>query len=257
VRTPSIKAYYAALQEQFRLQSNVLSDVLPHAGERGRNNEEHFRDFLARVLPKKYSVGSGFIVCSERTVPASSQTDIVIYDEFHNAPIHRELASAVFPVEMVYATVEVKRRLEKRSLAKILADIAKVRALGKHRYYINYAPVPKSPETPERLVVGRSELRMTVPPRAFVFAYEQSGWHSASELAESLREASRDHPAHIHGLAVLRSDWHISQEAHAGPTPRYITVERDALLRFINGMLHSIGSVKMSPMSVDRYLNDA
>jgi hypothetical protein len=40
--------------------------------------------------------------------------DVVIYDEFHNAPLHRELSSNVYPVEMIYATAEVKRRLEKR-----------------------------------------------------------------------------------------------------------------------------------------------
>lgn len=255
MKTPSIRNYYSALQAQFRLQSSILTDVLPHAGERGRNNEERFREFLGRVLPRRFSVGSGFVVSSESSVPVSSQTDIVLFDEFLNAPIHRELASHVYPVEIVYATIEVKGCLEKRDLQKIFKDIAKIRALGQHRYYLTYAGVSKSPEQPTNQVVGRTELHSTVPPRAFVFAYEQKGWQTLADLVVSLREAASEASAHIHGLAVLDSDWFVTQEAFTNPS-NFLTEERDALLNFVNGMLHSIGSVEMMQMSIDRYYRD-
>lgn len=253
MKTPSIRNYYSALQDQFRLQSSVLTDVLPHAGERGRNNEERFREFLGRILPKKYSVGSGFVICSEPSVPVSSQTDVVLFDEFHNSPIHRELASHVYPVEMVYGTVEVKGRLEKRDLQKIFEDIARMRALGEHRYYISYKSVAKSESQPAKQVVGHAELYSKVPPRAFVFAYEQRGWKTLDYFLESLKEAYREKPTHIHGLAVLDSDWFVTQEAYAKEPPKYHASEGDALLNFVNVMMHSIGSVKMMQMSIDRY----
>lgn len=253
MKTPSIKNYYSALQDQFKLQSSVLTDVLPHAGERGRNNEERFREFLGRILPRKYSIGSGFVICSESSVPVSSQTDVVLFDEFHNSPIHRELASHVYPVEMVYGSVEVKGRLEKRDLPKIFEDIAKMRVLGKHRYYISYGSVAKSESQPTKQIVGHAELHSEVPPRAFVFAYEQRGWKTLGDFLDSLREAYRETPTHIHGLAVLDSDWYVTQEAHAEEPPVYHAVEGDALLNFVNGMMHSIGSVRMMQMSIDRY----
>lgn len=253
MKTPSIRNYYTALQDQFRLQSSVLTDVLPHAGERGRNNEERFREFLGRILPNKYSVGSGFVICSEPSVPVSSQTDVVLFDEFHNSPIHRELASHVYPVEMVYGAVEVKGRLEKRDLQKIFEDIAKMRALGEHRYYISYESVAKSESQPAKQVVGHAEFHSKVPPRAFVFAYEQRGWKNLDDFLESLKEAYRERPIHIHGLAVLDSDWFVTQEAYAEEPPKYHASEGDALLNFVNGMMHSIGSVKMMQMSIDRY----
>jgi hypothetical protein len=256
VKTPSIKNYYSALQAQFRLQSGILTDVLPHSGERGRNNEERFREFLGRVLPRKYSVGSGFVVCSESSVPVSSQTDVVLFDEFLNAPIHRELASHVYPVEIVYGTVEVKGCLEKRDLPKICEDIAKLRALGQQRYYLRYSGVPKSEEQPTNQVVGGIELHSKVPPRAFVFAYEQKGWKSISDFVDSLTEAGRDISVHIHGLAILDSDWYVSQEAYAENPPKFHASEGDALLNFVNGMLHSIGSVEMMQMSIDRYYRE-
>lgn len=256
MKTPSLKSYYSALQAQFHLQSSILTDVLPHSGERGRNNEERFREFLGRVLPRKYSVGSGFVVCSESLVSVSSQTDIVLFDEFQNAPIHRELASHVYPVEIVYGTVEIKGRLEKRDLLKICEDIAKMRALGQHRYYLRYSAVPKSQEQPTMQVVGGTELHSTVPPRAFVFAYEQKGWKSLSEFVDSLTEATRGVPVHIHGLAVLDSDWYVAQEAYADDPPKFQATEGNALLNFVNGMLHSIGSVEMMQMSIDRYYRE-
>jgi hypothetical protein len=167
--------------------------------------------------------------------------------------IHRELTSHVYPVEMVYGTVEVKGRLESRDLHKICEDIAKVRALGNHRYYLQYASVTKSQQQPDVKVVGWQELHSTGSPRAFVFAYEQRSWKDLSDFVASLKEAARSSPAHIHGLAVLSSDWYVTQEAFAPDPPQYRASEGDALLKLVNGMLHSIGSIEMLQMSIDRY----
>ena len=111
-------------------------------------------EFLGRISPRKHSVGSGFVVCSEESVPVSSQTDVVLFDEFHNSPLHRELTAHIYPVEIVYGTVEVKGRLEKRDLGKIVQDIAKLRALGEHRYYISYESVPKPDAGPGKNIEG-------------------------------------------------------------------------------------------------------
>lgn len=91
--SPGVISYYETLRDIFSLESRVLTGVLPHAGERGRNDEERFCAFLERVLPRRFSIGSGFIVCSVPSVPPSSQIDLVIFDEIYNAPLHRELAA--------------------------------------------------------------------------------------------------------------------------------------------------------------------
>src|SRR4051812_48390915 len=110
--SPGRAAYFDALQRIFHLESEILTATLPHAGERGRNDEERARAFLARVLPRRFSVGTGFILCSDPASPPSRQNDIVIFDEVHNSPLHRELAAFVFPIESVYGIVEVKGRLQ-------------------------------------------------------------------------------------------------------------------------------------------------
>lgn len=254
-QTPGVTEYYQTLQRMFRLQSEILTGVLPHPGERGRNDEERFREFLIRVLPKKFSVGTGFLVCSDVSARTSSQTDVVIFDEVQNSPLHRELAAFVYPVEIVYGTVEVKGTLEKKDLRKICQDIRKVRELGNHRWYVEYASRPKAPDRPEQLVVTPIEQHVNVPPRAFVFAYEKKGWRTLEDLVKSLEEVVRETPAHIHGLAILGKDWYVSQEAYADGGVRFQASEGNALLKFVNGMIHSIASVPMKQMSIDRYFD--
>jgi hypothetical protein len=250
-----VAAYYRTLEEIFALESKVLSGALPHYGERGANDEERVRDFLMKVLPRKFSVGTGFIACSDPALPVSSQTDVVIYDEIHNSPLHRELSAFVFPIEMVYGAVEVKGTLRPRDLAKIMADIRKVRELAKHRWYIEYVPIPKDPARPDELVIGRVETNSTkAPPRTFVFAFGADGWQDIRALVQSLTRAAKRVPSHIHGLVVLDRGWYVAQEAYAGDEARFQTFTDNALLRFVTGMMHSISSVRMAQTSIDRYM---
>src|SRR5688572_12190990 len=81
--SPGRATYFEALQRVFHLESQILTAVLPHKGERGRNDEERTRTFLAKVLPRRFSIGTGFILCSNLALEASGQTDVVIYDEIH------------------------------------------------------------------------------------------------------------------------------------------------------------------------------
>jgi hypothetical protein len=92
-----------------------------------------------------------------------------------------------------------------------------------------------------------------VPPRAFVFAYECKGWRSLADLIKTLETVMATTPAHLHGMAILDKDWYVAQVAHARNGPRFVSQEGGSLLRFMNGMLHSIGSVEMRQMSIDRY----
>lgn len=253
--TPGVDAYFEALQKIFQLQSEILTGVLPHHGERGRNDEERFRDFLSKVLPKKYSIGTGFLICSEPSVPMSSQTDVVIFDEIQNSPLHRELSAFVYPDEMVYGTVEVKGTLRSDDLKKVLEDIQKTRALASHRWYVRYKSVPKAPDKQEQLVAASEEFQITQPPsRSFVFAYSQKGWSSIESLVKSLQDALAETPAHIHGLAVLSENWFLAQEAYSSTGRQFYAYQDNALLRFVRGMLHSISSMPMHQASVDRYL---
>jgi hypothetical protein len=230
---------------------------LPHLGERGRNDEERFREFLTRVVPRKFSVGTGFLVCSDSKVPTSSQTDVVLYDEIHNSPLHRELSAFVYPIEIVYGTIEVKGLIQRNDLKKIMEDIQKVRQLARHRWYVRYKSEPKTPDKPDQLVVTKEDFQVSgPPPRTFVFAYEKKGWRRIEDFVQSLEEAARGTSAHIHGLVVLSRDWYVTQEAYAEGNVKFHPYEGNALLRFVNGLVHSVASIQMFQMSLDRYFGE-
>jgi hypothetical protein len=87
IKTPGSAAYYDALQKVFQLQSKILTGVLPHAGERGSNDEERCRAFLSSVLPRRYAIGTGFVVSSAEGAKVSRQQDVIIFDDFLNSPL--------------------------------------------------------------------------------------------------------------------------------------------------------------------------
>lgn len=170
----SVKTYYDALQWQFNLQETQLSKSIPHKGERGRNNEEAVKKFLRQTLPKKYSIGTGFLVSSTEQMP-SKQTDVVIYDDLHNSPLHREDAAQVFPVEIVYGVMEVKGDLTSTELKRTLGAMQRIRELGSRKHYIRFGKRPVSKSKPNKKVVSVDELEEKVPPRSYIFAYKTSG----------------------------------------------------------------------------------
>lgn len=241
-RPSGTRAYFDALAKIFALESQVLTGALPHYGERGANDEERLRRFLERTLPRRFAVGTGFIVCSNPAVERSSQTDIVIYDDLLNPQWHRELVAGVFPIETVYGTIEVKSSLTRKDLSQIAKDIAKIRRLAPERRYVLHQPKAKSPETPDKFVSGSVIYSTKVPPRAFVFAYSAHGWKRPDSLKRALEKAAAN-GSHTHGLIVLDRNWYFVQEAHPRNGPTFHFREGDALLLFLHSLIDSMASL--------------
>lgn len=254
-QAPPPRDYFSALQRMFEVQTEVLTAVLPHAGERGRNDEERFKEFLRRTLPHRFSLATGFIVCSDPTVPPSSQTDIVIFDEFLNSPLHRELVAFVYPIEIVYGTVEVKSLLKSSDRAKCLTDIAKIRALAKAKRYVVYGSAPVDKNNPSKRVLARVELPSDLAPRAYVVAYDTQAWSSLKSFVASwTRALSRNRDAHVHGVAVLSRDWFVYQVAHKPNEVKLKAFADHALARLVIQIVESVSGMEMRPASVQRYL---
>ena len=253
-KTIDVQEYYDALRSEYVLKAK-RTKALPHLGERGRNEEERIRKFLKRVLPHRFSIGTGFVISSNPVLGSSSQMDVVVYDQFHNAPLHRELSSNVYPVEMVYGVVEVKRLLEKRDLPKLLNDIQKIRALGEERWYVTYTSIPRGAANSGQSVTGQSEFRLSNPkPRSYLIAFGQKGWRDVSAFKRDLIAALEETPTHIHGVAILDADWYATLKPFSPPRKGLKTETGNSLLRFVHNMRHSIASMPMYPVSVDRYL---
>jgi hypothetical protein len=187
---------------------------------------------------------------------ASAQTDVVIYDAFHNSPLHSELAAFVFPIEMVYATVEVKALLNATELKNTLENISYTRNLAMHKTYVTYSSVPVRPDRPGDLVGAEQEFSFQLAPRSYLFAYD-STWKTEDGFKDAVIDALSCNPqAHLHGMAILgeNQNWFVSQKPHQTP-PQANFFRGNALLHLMNAMIRQVASFQMWPASVSRYLN--
>lgn len=124
-------------------------------GEKGRANENIIRNFLIKFLPKKYDVGSGILI--DRKGKSSNQCDVVIYDKEYHPDFFGQRSSILFPVDVVYATIEVKTTLDQKEIKLAIGNIFSVKTLD---------IIPKNIP-----ITGSSEQSPT-HPLGMIFAYD-------------------------------------------------------------------------------------
>lgn len=124
---------YESLLESVRLK--LISDFesakrdVPHYGERGEELENIIIKWLNAYLPKRFSVGTGFILGVNNEI--SPQTDVIIYDAF-NCPIIRfSDKSLILPADNVAITFEVKSNLTKKEFEDAVRKTKSIKAISK------------------------------------------------------------------------------------------------------------------------------
>jgi hypothetical protein len=124
----SRQTIFAQAARKLRQDFDELS-VVPHNGLKGNEAEKLVKVFLKEHLPKRFSVGSGFII--DRSDNVSKQTDVIIYDAL-NCPVYRASEdAAIFPSDNVAAVVEVKSCLDKKQLILSFENILATKQLAK------------------------------------------------------------------------------------------------------------------------------
>ncbi|HEX8493002.1 MAG TPA: DUF6602 domain-containing protein [Pyrinomonadaceae bacterium] len=124
----SRQAIFAQAARKLRQDFDELS-VVPHRGLKGNEAEKLVKVFLKEHLPKRFAVGSGFII--DRLDNVSKQTDVIIYDAL-NCPVYRASEdAAIFPSDNVAAVVEVKSCLDKKQLISSFENILATKQLAK------------------------------------------------------------------------------------------------------------------------------
>ncbi|GMO11149.1 DUF6602 domain-containing protein [Bradyrhizobium ottawaense] len=245
----SHNVYLDGLQLLAEHSQRHLAQLMPHNGELGRNAEEILKSILEKILPKRFSVGTGVIINARGEV--SQQTDIVIYDGFYNSPLLSEFGSCVYPAEMVYATIEVKTVLKKSELDASIDAIMRLRHVGKQRHYL----VPDFEETSEgkRKAISR-KLVITVPPRNFIFAFKQSGLGPTyQDFCTKLTTILEAKNAHVHGVCVLDKNWFAARKAYRVPAELF-GQHGNGLLTFYYYFLKAQENYLMYPMDLEVYL---
>lgn len=133
---------------------------LPHPDEVGDNAELHWMAMLRCFLPRRYSVGTAFVV--DVNGRCSEQLDVVIFDEQYTPRIFQRGETCYIPAESVYAVFESKQDLTKEHVVYAGRKAASVRRLER-----TSAPIPHAG--------GKFEAKKPPPIIAGLLTHS-SGW---------------------------------------------------------------------------------
>lgn len=238
--------YYEWLAASVGRYEDLARSLIKHKAEKGRVVEGVVKAALRAILPVRFSLGTGFIVTSAGH--ASPQLDVVIYDAFHNAPIILEGGVGLFPVECVYAFVEVKSKLDTDGVKRTAKAIGQIRSFAVEKSYETYAtggPVDKPVAVPLPIFDN-------LPPRSYVFALRSE--LSTDTLVETIKQSTESADAHIHALAVIETDLFIAQRPYKDPHEFDLQTGK-VMAHFGASVLHGVQSMPMMPASMSKYLS--
>jgi len=116
--------YFASVYNKLEADALLFNRQLPHAGLIGSENENAIAEVIRQFLPPKYGVEVNALVI-DRFGKVSRQADIVIFDAERQASFFRK----VYPVEIVYAVIEVKTSMSATEATSAMDNLASVSAL--------------------------------------------------------------------------------------------------------------------------------
>ena len=117
----------AASEHLIRESSTIVEAYRTHNASAGSQREALTIEFLSKHLPKKFCVTSGFAFGSDGS--GSGQSDILVVDGMNNAALHASERDELWPVEAVYAVIEVKTMLDRKALADSIQKCVKFKSV--------------------------------------------------------------------------------------------------------------------------------
>jgi len=153
--------YYQGIARQLRSEVDFINTLFEHQGIKGQGNEAALRELLVKFIPKRFGIGTGVVI--DHHGNSSRQIDIVVFDLFLYPSLLALTSVHLFPVDIVYATIEVKTNLNSQSVKEALDNVSSVRSLD----YIKAEFGDRWLDGSD-IVVG---FRKTTPPIGIVFAY--------------------------------------------------------------------------------------
>lgn len=115
--------YFVSIYNKLEADALLFNRTLPHAGLVGAENENAIAAVIRQFLPTKFGVEINALVI-DRLGKVSRQADIVIYDAAQ-ASFFRK----VYPVEIVYAVIEVKTSMSATEAKASLENLSSVSKL--------------------------------------------------------------------------------------------------------------------------------
>jgi len=183
-----IRKYYQGIMDQIQNEVDLINSNFHHNGLKGEGNEVKIRKIIKKFIPERYGVDTGVVI--DRDGNQSKQCDIIIYDKFNHPQLLGLSSVKMFPVDLVYAVIEVKTTLDKTSSTKSIENIKSVKSLN----YIkeNFRVYPSDSVGEITKDTALFEIHPTSPPIGIVFGYSSStrfnttfsNWFKSKDLSE-------------------------------------------------------------------------
>ncbi len=202
-----ITKYYQGIYNQIQSEIEFINEIFGHNGLKGEGNEAAIRELIRKFIPKRYGVSTGILI--DKNGNQSKQCDIIIYDN-HNYPEIFTLSNVhLFPVDLVYAVIEVKTTLNITQAKLAIDNIKAANNLDYIKDSFRVNPVEPIEKISDDTILWQN--KKTSPPLGLVFAYQSStnnfntvtNWFKFKNKEEQLQ-----YPSHIfcldHGFILTQ-----------------------------------------------------
>lgn len=188
--------YYQAIMSRVESEVYAINGVFEHQGVKGSGNESILIELLSKFLPKKYGIGTGVVV--DRNGCQSKQTDIVIYDAINYPEIFSLTSAKFFPIDFVYAVIEVKTTIDSTKLNDAVLNIRSVQSLDFIKQEFRCSPTDPVTELNDDTILWYT--KSTTPPLGLIFGYATKT--GCFDTFAGWMQPSRDDigPSHIFAL---------------------------------------------------------
>lgn len=202
-----LSQYYKGILGQLNSEVQLINRLFKHNGLKGDGNETAIRDLIKQFIPNKYGVGTGIIIDKNRN--QSRQCDIIIYDNYNYPELLSMSTSKFYPVDLVYAVIEVKTSLDSEKSKLAIQNIDSVLKLDYIQETFRVLPTEPIGDFSKATLFQDEPTR---PPLGLVFSYETStnnistflNWFSSENNEEGINL-----PSHIcsldQGMLLLKS----------------------------------------------------
>lgn len=114
-------------EEMSRKSARIRRDFSTHRLSAGTNREELVATFLREHLPERFGVSTGLIISHDGMF--SNEADLVVFDRPNNSPLYPTEQKKLWPVEGIYALIEVKTQLSPRDLRDAVKKVQRFKRL--------------------------------------------------------------------------------------------------------------------------------
>ena len=115
--------------EMQRRSDALRRDFAQHPPSAGDNREDIVEKFLKQHLPKRFGISTGFVF--SHNGERSQQADLLVVDDQNNAPLYPDDRNQLWPVEAVYALIEVKTQLNRHDQKDAIAKGQRFKSLSR------------------------------------------------------------------------------------------------------------------------------